>query len=136
MKQSFISLIIAAISVIFLSGYIFFYPWSVSPSSYYYSNVGFGQYADKEFTVTAGSNEAGGGTVSITGQDASMFSCVSGCTYYIEDEEQHSVTIRFTAPSCYDGGLQNYGATVESPENYGVITASVGASVTGSAPKF
>lgn len=131
MKKSFISLLFTSISVIILSGFVYFYPWSVSPSSQYYANVGFDQYADKQFTVTAGSGESGGGTVSITGQDASMFSCVSGCSYYIEDQEQHTVTIRFTAPECATGGLQNYGATVEFPERVGVLTASLGASVTG-----
>lgn len=82
MKKSFISLFLAFTSVIILSGFLVFYPWDVSPTSHYYANVGFDEYADKQFTVTAGSGEAGGGTVSITGQDADMFSCVSGCSYY------------------------------------------------------
>jgi len=133
MKKLFISLILACISVIIITGFVFFYPWSVSPSSYYYGNVGYGEYADKQFTVTAGSNESGGGTISITGNDATLFSCVSGCTYSIEDEEEHTVTIRFSPPECpkiYNPNNSNYSATVEFPENFGTIDVPVSGSGT------
>lgn len=133
MKKSFISLLVAAISIIILSGFIFSPGWEVDPDSYYYGNVGYGEYQDKQFTVTGGFYNGGGGTVSITGPDASLFSCISGCSYYVDTYEEHIVTIRFSPPECpkiYNPNLSNYSVTIEFPEYSGTIDVPVSGSGT------
>lgn len=107
--------------------------WDVSPSSVYFPNVPTGQTRDAQFTITnnnsPGFHKSGGGTVSISGDHPQYFSCISGCNYYLDPGEDHTVTIRFTAPCNAD----NMGATIEFPINSGgVILAYIGASVTGS----
>jgi hypothetical protein len=129
-------IIIAAISVTILSGFVFLSDWDVSPSSAYFSNVPFGEYREAEFTVTSADPiyKAGGGTVSITGDNPEYFSCVSGCYYYLEEGEDHVVTIRFTAPQCPEGSTSNYGATIEFPTDDDDILGWIAGSVSGPDP--
>lgn len=134
MRKSFITLVIAAISIIILTGFVFFAGWSVSPTNHYFANVPLGDSRTAQFTLENDGPNSGGGTVSISGDHPQYFSCISGCSYYLDSGEDHTVTIKFTAPSCYDGGASNYGATFEFPHN-GVITYGwAGASVSGPGP--
>jgi hypothetical protein len=139
MKRIILSLFFACISVIILSGFIFSPGWEVDPDSYYYGGVEYLDYKDKQFTVTGGYYHGGGGTVYITGQDASLFSCISGCSYYVDTDEEHVVTIRFTPPDCpreYNENLSNYSATIEFPEYSGVIEVPIAGSGTGEEPSW
>lgn len=135
MKKSFISLFFACISVIILSGFVFFAGWSVSPTNHYFANVPFGDTRTAQFTLENDGPYSGAGAVSISGSDPQYFSCISGCAYSLDSGEDQTVTIKFTAPSCYDGQTTNYGATIEFPHN-GVVTYGwIAASVSGSAPR-
>jgi hypothetical protein len=132
MKKSFISLLIAAISVIFLSGFVYFAGWSVSPSSYYFPNVAPYDTRDAEFTVyNGGPQYSGGGTVSISADVPAVWSCISGCSYWLEPYEEHTVKIRFTASQCPHPTTCNGGATIHFPTNSGTINGWIGASVSG-----
>lgn len=135
MKKSFISLLVLCVSVIFLSGFSLWSLWSVSPSSYYFSNVQWGESRDAQFTLTNNHWYPKEGTVSITNSHRlGWYSCVSGCSYYVEQGEEHTVTIRFTAPPyppCDDQSTSS-GATIEFPTQGSYFTSgTVGASVTG-----
>lgn len=133
MKKILSLLVLACTSVIVLSGFVFA-GWSLNPSSVYFANVPFGETRDAQITVHNGGPYSGGGTVSLVSSNRpSWYSCVSGCSYYLDSGEEHTVTIRFTAPSCYDGGTTNSGATFLFPGGTGTY-GYIGASVSGSAP--
>lgn len=134
MRKSFITLVIAAISIIILTGFVFFAGWSVSPSSHYLSNVPAYETRDVQFTVENDGPYSGGGTVSITADNVpAVWSCVSGCSYYLDSGEDHTVTIRFTASQCPSQSPThaNGGATIHFPTNSGTIDGWIGVSTTG-----
>mgnify|MGYP003132257582 CR=1 FL=1 len=130
MKNKLISLVCASTAVIILSGFYLFAGWSVDPTHYYFHNVPPGEFRDAQYTVyNGGPGWSGGGTVSITNSPhPEFYSCVSGCSYWIGPGEDHTVTIRYTAPC----SASNSGATINFPTDSGTILGWIGASSTGS----
>lgn len=132
MKAKLISFVFACIAIIVLSGFVFA-GWSVSPTNYYFANVPFGETRDAQFTVhNGGPGYSGGGAVTISADIPQVWSCVSGCSYWIGPGEDHTVTIRFTSSQCPSADHCNGGATINFPTNSGTINGWIGVSVTGS----
>lgn len=131
MKKSFISILFACVSIIILSGFIYFAGWSVSPTNYYFANVPKDDTRDAQFTVENDGPYSGGGTVSISADVPAVWSCISGCSYYLDSGEDHTVTIRFTASECPSNNSANGGATIHFPTNSGTINGFIGVSTTG-----
>lgn len=135
MKKRLISLVFVCTSVIVLSGFSLWSLWTVSPSSYYFANVPWGESRYAQFTLTNNHWFPKEGTVSITNSNRpGWYSCVSGCSYYVEQGEEHTVTIRFGPPSSppCDGVSSSSGATIEFPTQGSYFTSgNIGASVTG-----
>lgn len=131
MKAKLISLVFACTAIIVLSGFVFA-GWDVSPTHYYFANVPPYETRDAQFTVhNGGPGYSGGGTVSISADVPQVWSCVSGCSYYIGPGEDHTVTIRFTASRCPGLSSCNGGATINFPTNSGTIPRWIGVSVSG-----
>lgn len=137
MKKTISYLFAACIAIIVLSGFVFSAVWEVDPDNYYYGSVEFGDYQDHQFTISSDYRHPYGGYISFTGADASLFSCVSGCTYYLDINEQHTFTVRFSPPTCpsvYNEHLTNYWAKINVPAYGGTIEVPVAGSGTGEDP--